>query len=133
MSANVETLHAMYAAFGRGDVPGVLANLTDDVEWEYDWGREPIPLLRERRGREEVSGFFAELAPFEFLRFDPFAFLEGGDMVTALIHVHLRHRGTRREVRDLEAHLWTFAADGRARRLRHLVDTRQLAWATGAA
>jgi hypothetical protein len=39
MSRNVEAVKAIYESFGRGDVPGVLARLDPDVEWEHDWGR----------------------------------------------------------------------------------------------
>jgi hypothetical protein len=128
---NTETVQALYAAFGRGDMPAILAALAEDIEWEHDWGGAPLALYAPRRGRDAVPGFFAALAPFEFLRFEPFAFLEGPDMVFALIHVHLRHRETGREFRDMEGHLWSFGPDGLVRRLRHFLDTRQFARMAG--
>jgi ketosteroid isomerase-like protein len=132
VSRNIETVKEMYACFGRGDVPGILERLAPDVEWEHDWGMEPLPLYRERRGREAVAGFFEELGQFEFLRFEPVAFLEGGDMVAVPIRLELRHRESGRVLRDLEAHLWTFRPDGLVARVRHLIDTRQFAWLIGA-
>lgn len=32
--APIETVQQIYAAFGRGDVPFILSQLADDVEWE---------------------------------------------------------------------------------------------------
>ena len=29
----IETVQKMYAAFGKGEVPAILACLADDVEW----------------------------------------------------------------------------------------------------
>ena len=31
MSNNIETVQKIYAAFGRGDVPGVLEHISDDL------------------------------------------------------------------------------------------------------
>ncbi len=33
MNGHVEFLRSVYEAFGRGDVPGVLGAMTDDIEW----------------------------------------------------------------------------------------------------
>lgn len=127
MSRNVDTVKAMYDCFGRGDIAGILARLSPDVEWEHDWGGTPLKWYRPRRGHDGVKQFFASLADFEFLRFEPAAFLEGGNLVAVPIHIELRVRATGRTIRDLEAHLWTFGDDGRVARLRHLVDTQQFA------
>ena len=32
--SNVATVQKIYEAFGKGDVPAILAVLADDVEWE---------------------------------------------------------------------------------------------------
>lgn len=133
MSSHVETVKDLYARFGRGDVPGILERLDPEVEWEHDWGVDPLPIYAPRRGRMAVGEFFQALAAFEFLRFEPFAFLADGDLVAAPIHIGLRHLASGREFRDLEMHLWTFGADGLVRRFRHISDTRQLAWTMGVA
>jgi ketosteroid isomerase-like protein len=36
MSTLISTVQSMYAAFGRGDVPGILAHLSPDVSWEFE-------------------------------------------------------------------------------------------------
>ena len=42
MATNVEAIREAYAAFGRGDVPAVLAVLDPNIEWMepegYPWG-----------------------------------------------------------------------------------------------
>jgi ketosteroid isomerase-like protein len=131
MSRNVDAVKELYACFGRGDLPGILERLDPDVEWEHDWGAEPLPLYAPRRGREAVVGFFEALADFDFLRFEPVAFLEGDDMVAVPIHLGLRHKASGREMHDLEMHLWTFGQDGLVKRLRHILDTRQFASMVG--
>jgi hypothetical protein len=30
---NIATVHGIYEAFGKGDVPAILDQLTDDVDW----------------------------------------------------------------------------------------------------
>lgn len=130
MSRNVETVKAMYECFGRGDLPGILARLAPDIEWEHDWGSAPLRWYMPRRGRDQVVKFFETLADFDFLRFEPVAFLEGSNMVAVPIRIELRVKATGKVIKDLEAHLWTFGADGLVTRMRHLVDTRQFAEAT---
>jgi ketosteroid isomerase-like protein len=39
---NVTVVAAAYAAFGRGDVPAILAMMSDDVDWE-SFGPAAIP------------------------------------------------------------------------------------------
>ena len=36
--SNLATVQAIYAAFGRGDVPAILSHLTDGVAWEHGEG-----------------------------------------------------------------------------------------------
>jgi ketosteroid isomerase-like protein len=40
---NLQVVHQAYEAFGRGDVPGVLAMLTEDVEWSTPGPPDVIP------------------------------------------------------------------------------------------
>jgi ketosteroid isomerase-like protein len=131
VSRNVDAVKAMYECFSRGDVEGILEHLAPDVEWEHDWGGPQMKWYESRRGRAAVPGFFAALADFEFVRFEPFAFLEGGEMVAVPVHLELRVKANGQTIRDLEAHLWTFGEDGLVARFRHLTDTLQLAKATG--
>ena len=127
MSRNVETVKRIYERFGAGDVPGVLAEFAADVEWEHDRHPPHLKWHVPRRGRQNVVGFFEALADFDFLRFEPQGFLEGGDQVAVPIQLELRLKANGRIFRDLELHLFTFGADGKVARFRHFVDTHQLA------
>jgi len=132
MTRNVEAVQAIYQAFGKGDIDGGPAHLDPSVDWEHSWGGRTLTWFTPRKGLADVPGFFASLADFEFVRFEPFAFLEGGNMVASPIHIERKVKATGKVIRDLEAHLWTFGEDGRVVAVRHLVDTLQFAEATAA-
>lgn len=126
MSKHVETVQSIYAAFGRGDVPAILERLAPDIEWEHDAVDHGVAYLRPRRGRDEVVGFFGDLAAgVEIAVFEPLSFLVGGEQVAVPIRFECTLRRNGRRVRDLEIHLWTFGAHGRVARFRHLLDTHQ--------
>jgi ketosteroid isomerase-like protein len=128
MSDNVTTVQSIYAAFGAGNLPGVLAHLAPDVDWEHDWGATPLRLYTPRRGVAEVPAFFAELhATVELTRFEPQAFLTDGRMVAVPVRLAATVRSTGRRIDDLEMHLWTFGPEGLVTAFRHLCDTRQFA------
>jgi hypothetical protein len=124
--SNVETVQEIYALFGKGDVPGILAKLADDVDWEYGQGPSDVPWLQRRRGRAAVSGFFESMAGFELHKFAPKQIIDGGDTVVALIDVDLTVKATgKRVTEEDEIHLWRFGPDGNVVRFRHGVDTHQ--------
>jgi ketosteroid isomerase-like protein len=132
MTDHSTTLQAMYAAFAAGDIAGVMAHLADDIDWEHDWHGRPPSLFRPGRGHARVQAFFAELArDWEFRRFEPQGFLAGGNQVAVPVQLEIVHRATGAVVRDLEMHLWTFGADGKVARMRHLIDTAQVIAAEG--
>jgi hypothetical protein len=126
MSGNIATVQAIYEAFGRGDIGGILAHVDPDIEWEYDWGQVLVPLFAPRRGHDGVRAFMHDLEVWEFLRFEPQAFLAAGDMVAVPVRIELRHRETGKTFRDLESHWFTFGRNGKLTRLRHMIDTAQV-------
>jgi ketosteroid isomerase-like protein len=63
MSDLISKVKDLYAAFGRGDIATILANLTDDVAWEYEAPAE-IPVAGIRRGRKGASEFFTAYATY---------------------------------------------------------------------
>ena len=113
---NADTVKAIYEAFGRGDVPAILARLADGVEWEYGDRSTDVPWLEPRRGRADVARFFDALGELEIDRFEPKAFLGSGDVVVVLVDLDARVRRTGRRIREEdEVHVWRFAPDGLAK------------------
>lgn len=46
-------MQQIHAAFGRGDIPCILAQSAEDVDWEHD-KVAPVPWRRPRKGRAQV-------------------------------------------------------------------------------
>ena len=120
---NVATVAAMYEAFGRGDIPAILAQLADDVDWEAGGTDHGIPWLRPGRGIDHVASFFGTLSAIDFKRFEPFSIVDDGNRVIALINLEAVVIDTGRSINDIEVHVWTFGDDGKVTAFRHMVDT----------
>lgn len=122
---NVEVVHRIYEAFGRGDVPAILEHLSEEVEWDYGSTSAEIPWLQPLHGRAQVPRFFEALQALEFRRFEPHTFLASGDTVVVLLDLEAVVRATGAEIREEdEAHIWHFR-DGAVVRFRHRADTLQ--------
>ena len=125
-TGNAATAADIYAAFGRGDVPAVLARLAPDVAWE-SWTdnsaqRGGVPYLVPRTGPGDVAGFFAELATMTVLDFAVLDLIGTGRQVAAEVRASFALPNGGRFA-DEEVHLWTFDDAGRVCRFRHYVDT----------
>jgi len=123
---NLGVVQGIYEAFGRGDVPAILATLADDVRWE-DWRdnwsqRAGVPLMTPRTGRDAVGGFFELVGAATVRDFQVLSMMEGGGQVAVEVEIELELPGGG-SYRDEEIHLWTFGADGKVIRLRHYTDT----------
>lgn len=124
--SHLDTVQTIYAAFGRGDVPAILAHLDERIEWEHDaegWDSYGVPWLRPGSGTRHVIGFFEALAGLEFLTFTPVSLLANDAQVAAVISLEIMVKATGARFREYELHLWTFGDHGKATRFRHFVDT----------
>ena len=122
--AQLQTVQQIYEAFGRGDVPAILAKLAQDVDWEYGGGSTDVPWLQPRRGRERVAGFFEALAGLDFHSFAPKAFFESGATVVVLVDLEATVRATGRRITEIdEVHIWRFDAAGMVSAFCHRADT----------
>ena len=106
-TTNVELVKGLYAAFDRGDLPGILQTLAPDIVW--NWARvDGIPHSGLRHGPNEVAKFFEEIAaveePIDFPRVD---FVAQGDRVVVLGKYRARVRATGRIWESDYAHIWT--------------------------
>jgi ketosteroid isomerase-like protein len=130
---NLETVRAIYDAFGRGDIPAILDQLAEDVAWDLDAPGYGIPIYEPGVGKEHVQRFFEALQDLEFLRFEPTNFLTGGNQVAVPINVQVEVKATGKVAEALEIHLWTFGDDGKASRFFHAIDRHAFVLAYGLA
>lgn len=83
-SSNIDIVKQGYAAFGQGDIPGILALNDASTEWTLP-GASHVPWAGTFRGHDELQKFFAVLATsVEFEAFEPRQFLGDGDTVVVL-------------------------------------------------
>jgi ketosteroid isomerase-like protein len=129
--SNVETVQAIYDAFGRGDVPAILDHLADDVQWDQDAPGYGVPIYEPGVGKEHARRFFEAVEGLEFSRFEPTNFLVGGDQVAVAINIEAKVKATGNEVEALEIHLWTFGDDGKVSRFFHCIDRHAFVLAYG--
>jgi ketosteroid isomerase-like protein len=124
--SQLQTVQQIYQAFGTGDIPGIVAKLNEDVEWEHDALDHGIPWLVPGRGTAHALSFFGVVGrEFDISKFEVGALMEAGQQVVAVIHIEATIRSTGKRLRDLELHLWSFDAAGRVAKFRHVVDTHQ--------
>ncbi len=122
--SNIQTVKAIYEAFGRGDIPFILSQLSDSVEWDSwtteNYGQKAgIPWLQMRRGKDEVAEFFKVVETMGIYRFDVLSHMEGGNQVVSELVIGSKYFS------EESLHLWTFNDDGKVKRFRHYVDTAQ--------
>lgn len=123
-SSNVETVRAIYAAFGRGDVGFILDQTTDDVEWDEGIRPTDLPWLRPGKGKQHVVEFFTALGGgFELSTFEPLAITCDGNHVVSVIREAGTIISTGKPVEaDLMVHCWRFNAEGKVEWFRHIGD-----------
>ena len=121
---NLATVQAMYAAFGRGDVPYILDQLADDISWDEGIRATDVPWLQSGRGKDAVVRFFTTLgSSVQFTKFEPVSITGDGDHVVGVIREAAIVNSTGREMaEELFVHFWTFGADGKVRAFRHIGD-----------
>ena len=57
-NANITFIQSMYAAFSKGDIATIIANVTPDVDWRVTGSRQDFPTMGDWRGQAEVKKFF---------------------------------------------------------------------------
>jgi ketosteroid isomerase-like protein len=116
----------MYAAFTKGDVPGVLDRLAEDIEWKIA-GPSELPYAGVHRGRDEVARFFESFGrAAEFEVFEPQEYFARGDKVVVLGRERQRVKATGRVVETEWAMVFTVSG-GKIARFHNFVDTHAVA------
>lgn len=124
---NLKTVQAIYAAFGKGDVPAILGCIAPDAHWEQ-WRnnhaqKAGVPWLKEQTGPEGVANFFAYIGEWKVNKFAVKNVMAAGANVAAEIEVDFDVTQTGGRIQDEEIHYWTFNAQGQITGLRHYNDT----------
>jgi hypothetical protein len=93
---NTKVVQDAYAAFGRGDIPGLLDLMTDDIQWQPVLGTaKHVPFSGSRKGKAGVAEFFKIVGETEdFQQFEPREFIAQNDKVVALGHYRAVTRAT---------------------------------------
>jgi uncharacterized protein len=119
---NVQIVKDGYAAFGRGDIQGLLALFAEDIEWIVPG--EGFPLAGTYRGHAAAADFFQKVSEMvEFSSLEPREFVAQGDRVLAVGFESGRVKATNR---TFEGH-WIMAftvRNGRVTNVREYVDTQ---------
>ena len=127
---SVQTIRSIYQAFEKGDVPAVLAQMHQNIEW-----REAENFMYADRNpyigpQAVLEGVFMRLASdWEGFTVTPNEWLDAGDHVVVLGTYTGTHKGTGREVRAQFAHVWSLTGS-RVVRFQQYTDTKQFADAT---
>ena len=131
MSANLELIRAVYAAFAAGDIAGVLSRLAHDVAW-HEAENFPYSDRSPYLGHDEiVEGVFARLgSEWDGFAAVPYDYIEGGDAVVVLGRYRGAYKATGRPIDAQMAHVWR-VEEGKVVSFRQYVDTLAVARATG--
>ena len=124
--AALETVQAIYTAFGHGDIASIMGHISPDVRWEHDATDHGIAWLKPGRGLAHVGEFFQTVGrELDITRFDVQQLYAAGDQVIAQIDIELHVRSTDKQLRDFEVHHWQLGPDGKVHAFRHVVDTHK--------
>jgi ketosteroid isomerase-like protein len=105
----LQTVQAVYAAFGAGDLPTLLSHLQPDVRWQFVGDRR-APYTGTVQGHEAVAHWFGEVARTDAIQaFEPREFLAGPDHVTVLGWERTADAHTGRVFECEWVHVWSLS------------------------
>ena len=123
---NTRLVQQAYRDFQNGDIQGVLASLSEDVEW-VTTQLSGVPVGGTYHGVEEVGRFFSSLGDSQEPRhFEPEEFVAQGEKVVALGHYAWHVEATGREWESDFAHVFS-VRDGKIARFQEYTDTAAIA------
>ena len=123
MDTKIGTVQAIYQAFGQGDLPTILDNVTDDVDWASEPESGTAPWHGVRHGKGELPSFFVALAEaVEVHEFSPQAFTSSDTDVMAVIRFAITSKATGKSA-AMDLHHWWRFRDGKVCFYRGTEDT----------
>jgi ketosteroid isomerase-like protein len=122
----IQTIRAIYQAFGQGNVPAILERCDADAEFSFEGGAGQVAWHGPWRGHAGIGRFFAAIGEsVEFTAFEPLEFAASSSAVAVLVHLRYRVRKTGKVVDQRQVHWWSLRA-GKVTGLRHHEDTAQV-------
>ena len=123
----IEAVQRLYAAYGRGDVDAVLAELVDDVDWAAEASSTSVPWYGSYHSKDEVPRFFKEIAAnVTITEFTLLSFTSNETDVVATIRWAYTVNATGKRAAMHMQHWWRFA-NGKIAFFRGSEDTEQSA------
>jgi ketosteroid isomerase-like protein len=117
--SNADVIRGVYDAFGRADIPAILAVLDEGVDWSVP---DNLPHGGDFQGRDAVGLFFQGIGEnWEDLAVDIDAIVSSDERVVVLARMHGRLRATSEQTAYAAAHAWTLR-DGTPVRFAEYVD-----------
>ena len=132
--SNAEIVKRTYDAFGRGDVPSVLAVMDPKIEWHQAEGNPYMPSGTAWVGPDAVlNNLFMRLGTeWEGFAVHPGAYHEAGNTVVVEGRYTGTYKATGNKLDSQLCHVWTFR-DGKLVKFQQYMDTAQLCGVMGAA
>lgn len=127
MKNHIATVTNIYEAFGTGNIPAIIDQLADNIQWEK-WGdnsaqQAGVPWMLGRTGKEGALEFFKALGELRITEFRILSIMGNDNQAAAEIIIEADVLATGGHFRDEEIHLWTFDEQGKVIRFRHYNDT----------
>jgi uncharacterized protein len=122
---NEQTVKAVYDAFQRGDVPGIVALVSDDVDWNNDRVESrQCPWNGNFSGKSNLPSFFKAVGEaLDITVFDVQSIAASGSVVAVYLRIESTVRKNGRRFNNDAMHHWTFNDRGQIARYRHFNDT----------
>jgi uncharacterized protein len=122
---NVQIVKDGFAAYGRGDMQGLLALFAEDIEWIIPG--EGWPLAGTYRGQAGVAGFFQKISEMLEISFlEPREFVAQGDRVLVVGFDRGRVKATNKTFEGDWVMAFT-VRNGKVTNVREYIDTLALA------
>lgn len=107
MPTPIDIVQAAYAAFGRGDIPALLALCSPDVRWQFVADRA-APYTAAVVGHGQVGEWFAAVGASDDIHsFEPRRMFEGAEHVTVIGHERTTLRATGKTFECPWVHVFT--------------------------
>lgn len=112
---NTPIVMNMFELFGKGDVPGILNLLSDDVVFEdnasiwIDGKPHVVPFAGTYKGKENIGKFFQKVGEtIELRKLEPKKFFENGNEVIGLVNLAGSFKNSNVSGESLLVMFWTF-------------------------